>query len=176
MRDGARQALGVCGARVDRMKLFISSSTHKVDKKGRVSIPATFRKALEGETEPGVVLGPTLRDLPCVEGYGYGRLEQIAAQLDQLNPLSEEYEALAGQVLGRARLVSLDPEGRIVLPAEFIERAQIDSEAVFVGLGKTFQIWSPELHAAHRDVMRPVAQANADKLPWGGSKPAGGGA
>jgi MraZ protein len=157
------------------MKLFISSSTHKVDKKGRVSIPATFRKVLEGEAESGVVLGPTLREQPCVEGYGYGRLEQLAAQLDQLNPLSEEYEALAGQVLGRAKLVSLDPEGRIVLPAEFIERAHITTEAVFVGLGKTFQIWSPDLYASHRDTMRGVAQAHADKLPWGALKPAGSG-
>lgn len=153
------------------MKLFISSSTHKVDKKGRVSIPATFRKVLDREDEAGVVLGPTLREQPCVEGYGYGRLEQLAGQLDQLNPLSEEYEALAGQVLGRAKLVSLDPEGRIVLPAEFIERAQIEGEAVFVGLGKTFQIWSPALYANHRDTMRGVAQANVEKLPWGAPKP-----
>ncbi len=158
------------------MKLFISSSTHKVDKKGRVSIPATFRRVLEQEDESGVVLGPTLREQPCVEGYGYGRLEQLASQLDQLNPLSEEYEALAGQVLGRAKLVSLDPEGRIVLPGEFIERAHIENEAVFVGLGKTFQIWSPALYAKHRDAMRGVAQANVGKLPWGAKKPAGDGA
>ncbi|MEL6793836.1 MAG: division/cell wall cluster transcriptional repressor MraZ [Pseudomonadota bacterium] len=150
------------------LKFFSSSATNKVDGKGRVSIPAPFRKVLQGEGSPVLFLMPEIRGLPAIEGYGQAHFEKLAGALSQMNPLSPEYDALADVVAGQAQQLPLDDTGRIVLPAEFRELAGITDSAFFVGRVNTFQIWAPERYAAIKDQRRETAVANFDKLPWGG--------
>lgn len=150
------------------MSLFLSTSIHKIDKKGRVSVPAPFRAALEGETFRGVALTPPLSDLACVEGCGYSRVEQLAEALGEMNPLSEDYDALATAVLASMRPIAFDGEGRIILPEDFIARAELDGQALFAGLGAKFQIWKPENFEAHRAQVMARAREKAALLPWNG--------
>ena len=150
------------------LRFFSSSATNKVDAKGRVSIPAPFRKVLQGEASPVLFLMPEVRGLPAIEGFGLSHIEKLADALTQMNPLSPEYDALADVVAGQAAQLPLDDTGRIVLPGEFRELAKIRYSAYFVGRINTFQIWSPENYAAVKAQRRETAVANFDKLPWGG--------
>ena len=159
------------------MALFLSKSVNKIDRKGRVSVPAAFRAALGTEISEGVALMPSLREDCCVEGCGMSRIALYAEMLEELNPLSEERAALETAVLADMRVAQFDSEGRIVLPEEFIELAQLEDQALFAGLGKVFQIWNPAVYEEHRARARELARKNISQLPWaGGRGKQGGGA
>lgn len=147
------------------MALFISSTTNKVDRKGRVSIPATFRRVLEREETPGVVLAPSVEKLPVLDGFGYGRLETLARQIGSLNQLDPVFKAMSNSVLARSQHLPIDSDGRIVLPPTMLEYARIEGEALFAGLGKQFQIWNPAVYEEQQETFREIAEANFHMLP-----------
>ncbi|MGF1659937.1 MAG: division/cell wall cluster transcriptional repressor MraZ [Rubrimonas sp.] len=150
------------------MKIFSSNSTHKIDAKGRVSIPAPFRKILDREEQPGVVLVPRLRGEPALEGFGYGRFEQMADAIDDMNPLDPAAIALSNKLMGQARHLQVDETGRIVLGDDLRKLVDLKDQALFVGLGKSFQIWNPDAYAARQEAMDTVALENFHRVPWSG--------
>jgi len=142
------------------MALFLSRSVHKVDKKGRVSVPSGFRTALGDELAQGLALNMPIVGFPCIEVLPHSKIEERMAVLDEL-PIDEaEAMSLAHQMLGTLAHVTFDGEGRIVLPEYLMEYAGITNSATFVGLGRTFQIWEAEALAAHDISTRPVARDN----------------
>jgi len=128
--------------------LFLSTFLNKVDRKGRVSVPASFRNALDGQSFDGIVAFPSFVQ-PALEASGIDRIEKIAAGIDQFDPFSDEYDAFANAILADSHQLSFGDDGRIVLPELLREHANITDQAAFVGRGPTFQIWEPE---AFRDV------------------------
>lgn len=151
------------------MALFLSTSLHKIDKKGRVSVPASFRAALEAEAFQGVALSPPLTGAPCLEGCGYSRVERMAAELEKMHPYSEQYDAMAIAILANIRQAAFDGDGRIVLPEDLIAAAELEGQALFAGLGAKFQIWRPDAFEARRAEAMAQARAQAGRLPWGGA-------
>jgi MraZ protein len=125
------------------MGLFLSKFVNKVDKKGRVSVPASFRAALEDSGFPGIVVFPSYK-FPVIEACGMDRMERIAKSLDRLDLFSDEQDDLATTVLADAQQLAFDPEGRIQLAEELASHAGIADLAMFVGKGATFQIWAPD--------------------------------
>lgn len=152
-------------------KFFSSNATNKVDGKGRVSIPAPFRKVLQGEETPVLFLMPEARGRPAIEGFGETHFANLAEALQQLNPLSPEFDALTDILAGEAHQLPLDETGRIVLPRELREQAGIGDEAFFIGRINTFQIWNPATYQAGRAEKRETATAHFHKLPWNGGAP-----
>jgi len=148
-------------------KYFSSSATNKVDAKGRVSIPALFRKVLAAEASPVLFLMPEVRGKPAIEGFGETYFAQLHEQLGELNPLSDEYDALTDLLVSSTVQLPLDETGRIVLPASLREAANIEGEALFVGRSRTFQIWRPDAYEALKADMRQTARASFGKLPGG---------
>ncbi|MCF6214945.1 MAG: hypothetical protein L3J58_02105 [Emcibacter sp.] len=130
------------------MPLFSSTYTNKVDKKGRVSVPAPFRSTLPSDDQSISVL-PSLVS-KAIEGFDYSYLTQISERLDNYDMMTVPGQPSnpAAKILSRSMTLSIDSDGRIVLPQEFMKHAGISDRAVFVGLGKTFQIWSPEEYTA----------------------------
>lgn len=147
--------------------LFLSTSIHKIDKKGRVSVPAAFRAALDDESFRGVALTPPLDGACCIEGSGMSRVEEMARVIEAMNPLSPERDALATIVLAAMKTASFDGEGRVVLPEELMAHAELEDRALFAGLGSKFQIWKPENFEQHRLAAKTLAQSSAERLPWG---------
>lgn len=138
------------------MAVFLSTFANRVDKKGRVSVPATFRAALEQERSGGVILYPSFKH-PCLEGCGDERIEQIAESIDALDAFSEEAEALQTILADSVRL-TVDGDGRVMLPSNLAEFAGVTETAMFVGLGKSFQVWEPAAFEAHRSAARQRAR------------------
>ena len=138
------------------MAVFLSTFENKVDRKGRVSVPASFRAILEQEKSKGIILYPSFKHI-CIEGNGDERIQEIVNSIDALDTFSDEAENLQ-TILADARQLTIDSDGRIILPLEFIGYAQIDGAATFVGLGKSFQIWRPDVFLRHRDKNRERAR------------------
>tara|TARA_E500000178_G_C17002859_1_gene746596 strand:- start:794 stop:1297 length:504 start_codon:yes stop_codon:yes gene_type:complete len=161
--------LGVLG-----MVLFLSTVTNRVDKKGRVSVPAGFRTKLSEAGHQSIVCYESLGDHPCIDGCSLERMAQLAESFDEMDPFNEERNAFAAHILGGAKELPIDGDGRIVLPGEFMEFAGIEGEAAFVGLGQTFQIWSPDQFASYRAGARKLARASRGNIPWSGRGQGGG--
>jgi MraZ protein len=157
------------------MALFLSTFTNKIDKKGRLSVPASFRAALAKEEFQGAVAYPSFVN-PCIEACGMERMERIYESIDGMDPYSEERDAFAASILGSSVQLPFDGDGRIVLPDSLMLQANLDDKAVFVGKGKTFEIWEPDAFAAYADKMREIAKNNRGALRFGGAASGNGGA
>ncbi len=155
----------------ERVALFMSTYVNKVDRKGRVSVPATFRATLSGQSFNGIVVFPSFEH-QALEGAGIDRMEAISAGLDRLGQPKRQQQ-LANLILARSQPLPFDPEGRVMLPERFVAHAQIADSAVFVGLGATFQIWRPELFAEREAAMLGLALSEGTELPTLGSLAAG---
>ena len=139
------------------MTSFLSTFVNKVDRKGRVSVPAPFRAALAGDSYQGIIAYPSLTHT-ALDGFGRAMLEELnRRQLDKTMSDGDFEQALLGggnsvvdTIMALAHELPFDGEGRIVLPAALTEAAQITDRAAFVGRGSRFQIWSPELFEEHQ--------------------------
>jgi MraZ protein len=144
--------------------MFLSTYVNKVDRKGRVSVPATFRAALADQRFPGIVAFPSYK-YPALDGNGIERMEELIARLDTLEEFSDEHENLAALMFASSQRLPFDTEGRVVLPADLAEHAFITDNAAFVGLGKSFQIWEPGRFAEHLANLRERGRRQGTKIP-----------
>ena len=125
------------------MSLFLGNIENKVDLKGRISVPADFRKALKNEEFQGVILFHSFKR-NCIEGCSMSRMELMANATDNLDLFSEQQENLTNLLFADARQLTFDVTGRIIIPSDLLKFANITTTAIFVGKGKTFQIWNKE--------------------------------
>ncbi len=125
------------------MALFLSTFTNKIDTKGRVSVPSQFRASLVNNDFSGVVLYESFIN-DCIEGCDIERIKKISESIDNLDPFSEERDAFATAVLGGSFQLTIDGDGRVILPESLLKKAKIKDNAVFVGKGSTFEIWEPK--------------------------------
>jgi len=122
------------------MPLFLSTYANKVDKKGRISVPAPFRATLTGQAFQGVVLFKATGHA-CLEGFDFGTMDELSRRLDHFDLFSNAQDDLATAIFGEAVQCPFDSEGRISVPQALLDFAKIDEGATFVGLGRKFQIW-----------------------------------
>jgi MraZ protein len=145
------------------MALFLSTFTNKIDKKGRISIPAQFRLALANQDFAGVIVYESFVN-PCIEGCDMERIRQLSESIDNLDPFSETRDAFATAILGGAMQLSFDSDGRVTLPESLIEITGITEKAVFVGKGTTFEIWHPEKFEEYAKKAKEDARQNRGLL------------
>ncbi|MCP3970602.1 MAG: division/cell wall cluster transcriptional repressor MraZ [Rhodobacteraceae bacterium] len=127
----------------------------KVDGKGRVSIPAQFRRVLESG-DPGwsdgknpefvIVYGDHRRSY--LECYTVGAIDEVDDQIADLPRGSVERRMLERLFSGQSLSTNVDETGRLVLPAKLRSKIGLEAEAFFIATGDTFQIWKPETYDA----------------------------
>ncbi len=146
------------------MALFLSTHTNKIDKKGRVSVPSSFRAELSDESFKGVVLFRS-NVHQCLEGFSWSYMQEIGKRLDNFDLFSAEQDDLATSIFGTAVQLSMDGDGRIILPSDLLDFATLDEKASFVGMGAKFQIWNPDNFEQRRDVARQAVQSKGMTIP-----------
>ncbi|WP_170476981.1 division/cell wall cluster transcriptional repressor MraZ [Ruegeria conchae] len=134
---------------------FRGESHHKVDTKGRVSIPASFRRVLEASDpnwQPGdnpelvIVYGDHRRKY--LECYTMEAIDEVDAKIDALPRGSMQRRMLQRMFHGQSFPTNVDETGRLVLPAKLRNKIDLENEAFFIAAGDTFQIWKPETYEA----------------------------
>ena len=123
------------------MTELVGKFLNKIDKKGRVSVPALWRPKLLGAEFSGIVAQLT-NGYCSVDGYSKKYLERYQDWLDKQDPLLEGNEYEATLIFGSSML-PFDKEGRVLLPDLLRKKAQLDNDALFVGMGRRFRIWEP---------------------------------
>lgn len=134
-------------------RTFRGESHHKVDGKGRVSIPASFRRVLEASDpnwteglnpELVIVYGDHRRNY--LECYTIEAIEEVDAKIERLPRGSMERRMLQRLFHGQSYPTNVDETGRLVLPQKLRQKIGLEAEAFFIAAGDTFQIWKPETY------------------------------
>jgi MraZ protein len=146
------------------MTHFMGTFTGKLDRKGRVSVPAAFRGALERLGTLELVLRLSHRD-PCIEAWPLPAFEKMAGGLDQLDVFSDAHDDLSMSLFADAFPMKPDGEGRVVLPQELIDHAGLSEAVTFMGLRTSFQIWEPEAARKRIEAARQRARERGLTVP-----------
>tara|TARA_B100001057_G_C22355166_1_gene758638 strand:+ start:63 stop:527 length:465 start_codon:yes stop_codon:yes gene_type:complete len=145
--------------------MFLSSYENKLDKKGRVSVPANFRSHLSSLGYNGFITYPSLNH-EALEACSQDRIEKLSNTIDSLNPFEEKRDFFATSVLSESMSLIFDSEGRVLISEKLLSHAKIKINILFVGLGKTFQIWEPKIFEKFKVVARKKAYQNRSSLKW----------
>ena len=145
--------------------MFLSTYENRLDKKGRVSVPASFRSHLSNLGYNGVVCYPSFNN-QSIEAWPQDRIEKISNTIDALNPFEEKKDYFATSILSESINLQFDTEGRISLTPKLLKHAKIKNSMLFVGQGKTFQIWEPNAFEKFRALSRKKSNINRGSLKW----------
>lgn len=141
--------------------MFLSTVTNILDAKGRVSVPADFRSTITNDSMrspfDGVVIWPSL-DGNYLEGGGVSLMEDFQDSLDRREHYDSERSALQYAIFASSRQLAFDGGGRVSLPKDMHEFARLNGRVTFVGLGRSFEIWNPELLEERRDSILAFAR------------------
>ena len=145
--------------------MFLSTYENKLDKKGRVSVPAPFRSYLSNLGYNGVICYPSFNN-QCIEAWPQDRIEKISNAIDSLNPFEEKKDYFATSILSESINLQFDSEGRILLTSKLLKHAKIKNSMLFVGQGKTFQIWEPSTFEKFRVNAKRKSNIHRASLKW----------
>ena len=147
----------------ERAVAFRSEILIKLDKKGRVLLPAAFRDELPADDRNAFVLYHSPNLAGVVNGNSRAgfdaMLQRVRAEL--LGPkgslkaaLDDESFDPAGYLSAAARTISMETDGRFSLPADFAEAIDVSEGVVLAGMGEKFQLWNPARWQARREADR----------------------
>ena len=145
--------------------MFLSTYLNKLDKKGRVSVPANYRSYLSNLGYNGVICYPSFNN-NCIEAWPQDRIEKISNAIVSLNPFEEKKDFFATSILSESTSLQFDNEGRIIITTKLSKHAKIKNYVLFVGQGKTFQIWEPSNYEKFKVNAKRKSNIYRASLKW----------
>ena len=128
-------------------------------------MPATYRSHLSTLGYNGVVCYPSFTN-SSIEFCPQDRLEKIIETIETLNPFEENRDIFSTSILANSSQLNFDSDGRITLNEKLLEHSKITEKVLFVGQGKTFQMWEPTLFKKFSDDARKKANLKRSELKW----------
>ena len=114
----------------------------KVDAKGRVFLPAVFRKGLQSEREESLIMRKDVFQ-PCLVLYPESVWNlQMDLLRNRLNRWNRAHQEIYRQFVSDVEMITLDGNGRFLIPKRYLKMADIEQEVKFIGMGDTIEIWS----------------------------------
>lgn len=124
------------------MERFIGNIDAKVDVKGRVFIPAAFRKILQTTGDARLVLRKDIYQECLILYPGNAWEEELSYLRSKLNKYNEEEQQIYRQFIWDSEVLEMDSNGRILIPRRYKEMIDISSQVRFVGMDNTIEIWN----------------------------------
>ena len=132
------------------MQTFIGNIEARLDDKGRIFVPAVYRKILAEEVSKRIVMRRDT-DNECLMFYPETvwneKVEQLRHTLDEWDP---EDQLILMQFMADAEYLEMDGQGRILLQKKNLETIGAQQDVVFVGMLDRFALWAPETFSAKR--------------------------
>ena len=128
-------------------------------------MPAAYRSHLSTLGHNGVVCYPSFTN-SSIEFCPQDRLEKIIETIETLNPFEENRDIFSTSILANSSQLNFDGDGRITLNERLLEHSKIKEKVLFVGQGKTFQMWEPTLFKKFSDDARKKANLKRSELKW----------
>lgn len=143
--------------------MFLSSATNSLDAKGRISVPAEFRAAVGDGNFDGIIVWPSF-DGAYLEGGGISLLEDYQTLLENMDPYDDARIAFERAIFAACKRLSFDANGRVSLPSDFAQYANLVDQATFIGLGRRFEIWNPDTYKNQSANARKTARESRHRL------------
>jgi MraZ protein len=124
------------------MSFFTSEYECRLDAKGRLVLPSKIKGNLPEASGNELVLRRGFE--PCLILYPMVEFKKIYSKISGLNEFNEEYRKLQRNFFRGNATVELDGTGRFLIPKLMINYAQLEKEAIVVGMGNRIEIWNPE--------------------------------
>ena len=124
------------------MTTFLSSYTNSIDKKSRVSVPASFRTEIANCSRQTIVVYKAVNE-SFLFAWSYDDFLLFADKIKKLPTLSKQRQRLSRTILAAAKPLQIDSDGRMNLPEEFANSLKLDGKVMFAGQGEYFTIWNP---------------------------------
>lgn len=125
--------------------MFRGCYEHAIDDKGRMSIPAKFREALESTFVPPLIL---TRQKDCLVAYPSDEWRAFESRLRALPSFDPKAQSVRRFVYAPAQECPIDKAGRILVPQTLRSFAALDRDVVLLGMGASFEIWAKERYDA----------------------------
>lgn len=123
---------------------FLGNIEAKTDSKGRVFLPALFRKELQGSEEEYMVMRKDVFQ-PCLVLYPQSVWDKQLDKLrKRLNRWDSRHQQIFRQFVADAEIITTDKNGRILIPKRYMAMTGINLTVRFIGMGDTMEIWSSE--------------------------------
>lgn len=137
--------------------MFLGQYHHNIDSKGRLTIPARFRELLD----VGAYISQGFdRSLMVLTAPSF---ESISHRVNQMSMTDPAVRQLRRLIFSTADRLEVDRAGRILIPQFLRETAKLDGEAVVVGVGNYFEIWSPDVWEQQLSQLKDT-DANAQRF------------
>jgi MraZ protein len=143
--------------------VFKGTYRHRIDGKGRLPVPAAFRRLLSEAGATQVVVTPLDQ---CLAAYPPAEWAELARTLQTLPAFSPKVKALTRVLASRATDCPLDVQGRILLPPALRQAAGLGREAVVVGVLGRFEIWAPARWDSFLSDSERLLDDVALEIPW----------
>jgi len=142
------------------MAQFIGKHAFKVDRKGRISVPADFRAALTQPNFAGILAfpSPAANAIRCCS---IDLMDEIARRADPMAIFSTAPADAALTAVADMVRLPFDGEGRVVLTRDLIDYAGLSEQAMVVGQMSFFEIWDFATYRAQHPLPRPPARSGA---------------
>jgi MraZ protein len=128
-------------------------------------VPASFRSYLSSLGYNGVICYPSFNN-QSIEACSQDRIEKLSNTIDSLNPFEEKRDFFATSILSESISLQFDSEGRISLSSKLLKHAKIKNNMLFVGQGKTFQIWEPAVFEKFKAQAKKKSNLYRASLKW----------
>ena len=145
--------------------MFLSTFENSLDKKGRVSVPSSFRAYLNSMGYNGFITYPSFNH-DALDACAQDRIEKLSESIDALGPFDDKRDNFATSVLSESINLNFDSEGRVSIPKKLLNHAKIKNNITFVGLGKVLQIWNPVLFEKFKSAAKKRSYTNRSALKW----------
>jgi MraZ protein len=133
---------------------FLGNLEAKTDAKGRAFLPAVFRKVLQASGEESLVLRKDVFQ-PCLVLYPESVWnEQMDTLRSRLSRWNARHQQIFRQFVSDVEMLTLDGNGRFLIPKRYLKMANIEQTIKFIGMGDTIEIWRNE------DTEHPFMDAN----------------
>jgi MraZ protein len=138
-----------------------------IDDKGRVVLPASFKKMMgELADEPLVIEKDIYKS--CLNIFPQKSWDQRIGEIEkQLNPFDETDDDLLSEVYENFTTLIMAPNGRINIPADFMEHAAITKdvrEVIFIGKGSSITLWNEKLYQQVKETRKPLRDMFKERL------------
>ena len=138
--------------------MLIGEYTHTLDEKNRMSLPVKFRK----EIGSSVIIAPGLDN--CLSIFTTKEWQKISSKLSDSSMLASDNRSFSRFMFGQAVVVSVDSQGRILIPENLKNRSKLSSKVIVIGVQNRAEIWNEKAWSSYKKVVETQADALADKL------------
>lgn len=146
--------------------MFRGRFEHSIDGKGRVSIPAKFREILKRDYASDQLI-ITIFD-SCLVAYPLAEWQLFEEKMKEFSQLKKEAKSFLRYFYSGAMECAIDDHGRILIPSQFREHANLNKEIIFVGVMNRFEIWNKaeweEEIKTYKETFDEISESIAERM------------